>query len=258
MTRLFSTPRCVSLALGVACTAPLSPAQENPWRISLTPYAWATDVHVDVALDGDSIVDETIPVADLLEDVEATFQGRCELHRGRFGALLDAFYVAMSDSASGFPLPQGAGTGELDWRMDLTIGDLALTFDPQGDGEGLSMLLGTRLIEQSVRADATFTTAGGSTSVDLSADDTLVDGLIGLRYGRALGQHLRFEAQLDLSTGGTEHTWSVFPALTYGFFGDRCALVAGYRHLAISFEEEGGLESDVELFGPVIGLRCSF
>jgi hypothetical protein len=253
--------RCPSrLALGLSLIPALAraaPAQGDRWRTSVTPYLWATDVGIDVELDGGSIVDATIPVEDLLEDVDVTFQGHVEIARGAHGLAFDLFHVGMSDTASGFALPDGAGTGALDWSMDLTLADLAGVFDPRGDGRGVSFLYGLRLIDQRVDADATFATAGGAQSASSGASDTLVDALAGVRYRAPIGAHLTLQAQLDASTGGTDSTWSASPSLAWSFGEGRFALLAGYRHMAIDFGDEGGLESEMTLSGPVLGLRLS-
>lgn len=254
MKRSFRTVLCLSLLPALAGAAP---AQGERWRTTVTPYLWATDVGVDVELDGGSIVDATIPVEDLLEDVDVTFQGHVEVARGAHGLALDVFHVAMSDSASGFTLPQGAGTGALDWSMDLTLADVAGVYDPRGDGRGLSFLYGLRLIDQRVDADGAFTTTGGAQSTSFGASDTLVDALAGVRYRAPIGAHLTLQAQLDASTGGTDSTWSASPTLAWSFGEGRFALLAGYRHMAIDFADEAGLESEMTLSGPVLGLRLT-
>lgn len=250
----------VRLALGLSLFPALTGAthaQGERWKTTITPYLWATDVGVDVELDGGSIVDATIPVEDLLEDVDVTFQGHLELTRGAHGLAFDLFHVGMSDTASGFALPEGSGTGSLDWSMDLTLADVAGVYDPRGDGRGLSFLYGLRLIDQRVDADAVFTTAGGMPTASFGASDTLVDALAGVRYRAPIGAHLTLQAQLDASTGGTDSTWSASPSMAWSFGEGRFALLAGYRHMAIDFADEGGLESEMTLSGPVLGLRLS-
>lgn len=252
-----SAARLALAALTLTSLGGVSLAQGERWRTTVTPYLWATDVGVDVELDGGSIVDATIPVEDLLEDVDVTFQGHVELMRGAHGLALEVFHVAMSDSASGFDLPQGAGTGSLDWSMDLTLADVAGVYDPRGDGRGLSFLYGLRLIDQRVDGEAAFATVGGTQTGSFGASDTLVDALAGVRYRAPIGAHLTLQAQLDASTGGTDSTWSASPSMAWSFGEGRFALLAGYRHMAIDFADEGGLESEMTLSGPVLGLRLS-
>lgn len=243
--------------LAVLTLSALSAAQDERWHWTLTPYAWATDVGIDTRLDGRQVVDETIPVKDLIEDLDLTFQGRIEVQKGAHGLLLDLFYVSMSDEVNGFALPQGAGTGDLDWTLDMTLADVAGIYDPEGDQRGLSFLYGARILDQRTKVDASFTTTSGTSAQTYEASSTLVDALLGLRYQGELTSHLSFQTQLDASTGGTDYTWSAFPSLTYSFGDGTCALVAGYRHMAVNFEDEGGLDTEMSLSGPVFGLRVS-
>jgi hypothetical protein len=231
-------------------------AQDEHWRWSVTPYVWATDVGVDVRLDGREVVDETIPVEDLLEDIDATFQGRIEAKRGEHGFMLDVFHVSMSDEVNGFPLPMGAGQGDLSWKMDMTIADVAGIYDPEGDDLGFQFLYGLRVIDQRAEVDAIFTTSRGSVPHDYDGSDTLVDVLAGVRFSNDLTERLRFQTQLDFSTGGTEFSWSAFPSLRYAF-GDGYGLVAGYRTMTVDFEDEGGRDSEMTLSGPVLGFQIS-
>jgi len=245
-----------SLPLALVLLAGVAQAQNEPWRVTVTPYLWATDVGIDIDLDGRSVVSETIPVDDLIDDIDLTFQGHLEAVRGAHGVAFDLFYVSMSDSTGNFPLPESAGDGSLDWQMDMTLADLAGVYDPGGDGRGVSFLYGLRLIDQRADADATFQTSSGTQHESYGGSDTWVDALLGVRYRAQLTQNLGLMAQLDASTGGTESTWSASPSLTYSL-GSSFALVAGYRHMEVDFGEQDGLDSRMTLSGPVLGLRAS-
>jgi len=249
-------------ALALAATATQASAsqattQDERWHWTVTPYVWATDVGIDTRVDGRQVVDAEIPVEDLLEDLDTTFQGRLEVQHGELGFLLDVFAVSMSDDVGDVPLPMGAGTGTIDWKMDLNVVDLAALWDPRGDRTGFSFLGGVRILDQHAEVDATFTTTSGTSQESYDADSTLVDALVGLRYRAELTPHLSLQAQLDASTGGTDATWSAFPSLSYTFGDGTWGLVAGYRHLTVDFEDEGGLDTEMSLSGPVFGLRVS-
>ncbi len=76
--------RLVIAAMVVAASAPA--AAEDEWTWSLSPYLWATDVGVDVAISDNNVVDETIAFEDLLDDLERVVQIRGEARRGRYTA----------------------------------------------------------------------------------------------------------------------------------------------------------------------------
>lgn len=253
---LFSTRFPLAALALLPMTGPAS-AQDDGWHWDLTPYAWATDVGIDTQLGGRQVVDATIPVEDLIDDIDLTFQGRVEAQHGEHGVLLDLFYVSMSDEVNTFQLPQGAGTGDLDWKLDMSVADVAGIYDPKGDRRGFSFLYGARIIDQRVEVDANFQTTSGNSSEHYEASDTLVDALVGVRFRGELTEHLTLSTQLDASAGGTDHTWSAFPSLTWSFGDGRYALMAGYRHMSVDFASEGDLDTDMSLSGPLVGLRMS-
>jgi len=229
------------------------------WRFHLTPYAWLTDVGVEAELDGRGTVEGTIPVADLLEDLDMIFQGRFEAQNGKHGVMVDIFYAAMSDQVGGLALPRGAGSADLDWTMDMTIADVAGVYAPSGNRLGLSFLYGTRIVDERATVDATFATGGGSFTEDYSTGETLVDGLVGMRFAKRLGGPFVYQMQADVSTGGTDFTWSLAPTLTFAFgqYG-RYGVNVGYRRMDVDFEDTGNLDPRMTLSGPVLGFRTSF
>lgn len=252
--------RALTLILIVGAATGRAAAAPAEFHWTFTPYAWATDVGVDVELDGRQAVDETIPVSDLMEILDTIVQLRLEGQYGAHGVALDLFDVTMSDEARGLALPQGAGTADLDAEIGMTIADLAAFYDPQGDGRGLVILAGARLISERATVDARFDLAAGPDADErYETDELLVDMLIGLRYSLRLSRHWSTQMQVDASAGQTDLTWSTNPSLAYGF-GDsgRFALLAGYRFMQIDFADEDGLDPEMSLSGVLVGLRTRF
>jgi hypothetical protein len=67
------------------------------------------------------------------------------------------------------------------------------------------------------------------------------------------------QMQADASTGGTDYTWSVAPALTCTLDKlGRVGIDAGYRYMKIDFKDDGSLDTQMRLSGAIIGLRTSF
>jgi hypothetical protein len=232
-------------ALSMALAA--GTAHATPWHFTLTPYAWATDLGIDTKIDGRQVIDKTIPVGDLISEIDTTFQMRFEAKRGAYGAMVDTFDVTMSDQKQGVVLPEGAGTADVDSDMGLTIMDVAALFDPKGDHQGFAFLGGTRIIDNRAAVDATFLTPFGPVTQSYDTSDTLVDALVGVRFSRQFSRHC------------TDHTWSAGPAVTYAF-GEtgRFGLTAGYRRMEVDFQDEDGLDNKMTLSGFLLGLRAAF
>lgn len=244
----------------VALLAAAPSAHAGDWKFSATPYAWATDVGMKADLNGRQVVDETIPVSDLMDMLDTIFQGRFDVQYRTVGLAMDVFDVTMSDRVDGLALPQGAGTATLSPDVRMTIFDLAATYTPPMRGRSVSALGGMRLVYERADVDANFALTAGPTVTDrYSTHETLVDALVGVRVVQPLSPHWGLQGQADFSSGGTEYTWSTAPSVFYVFDAARhYALSAGYRHMHIAFKEHDGLESDMTLSGALVGFRFSY
>ncbi len=261
MLPLPKTHAACGAALALLLFAGARPAHAaGDWRFSITPYAWATDVGVSADVRGRTVVDEKIPVSDLLEDLDTIVQLRLEAMHRESGVSIDLFDVTLSDEVVDVALPGGAGTADLDSDMGMTILDVAGLYDPKGDGQGASFLYGVRVLNERATIDAAFETSPGTTVNEAyETDETYVDALFGARYTKRFTRHWGVQARADVSTGGTDFTYSVGPALSYAFgklgqFG----LSAGYRYMKVDFEDKNDVDTEMTLSGFLLGLRTSF
>jgi len=235
-------------------------AEARDWTFSLTPYAWGTDIGMKADLDGRQVVDQKVPVSDLVKVLDTTVQGRFEAQYKSVGLSLDVFDVNLSDNVNGVPLPQNAGSANLSTEVGMTIFDVTGLFDPKGDLQGVQLLYGTRILDNRASVDVTFQPAPGvSMQEHYDGSETLVDGLIGLRYTKRFTRHWSLTTRADVSTGGTDYTWSAGPSVAYAFGSmGRHGLTVGYRTMKIDFEDQNGLDSRMTLSGFLVGLRSSF
>lgn len=249
-------------AVALALTAG-APATASDWQWRVTPYVWATDVGVDVAIDDRTVIDDEITIGELLEDVETIAQVRLEAQRGSHGLFLDLFDVTLADDPARLALPGGQGIALVTPEMGMTLLELGGLYDPRGDQRGFQLLYGARLLDQRAEIDAAFELVDGS-SVDrrYEIEDTLVDALIGVRYVRRLGERWSLETKADLSAGGTELTWSASPSLGWSFGAERrYTLQAGYRRMVVDFDTadaSADIDSRMTLSGFLVGLRVGF
>jgi len=231
------------------------------WKMSVTPYLWATDVGFDVSYADRDVVDVTLPFEDLLEDLETVAQIRFEATRGQHGVAIDLFDVTLADDGASVAIPDESGDSLLlDTESGMTILDLTGIYNPKADGTGVSFLYGMRVINQRNEIGATLVSGGeASASASYDMDDTFTDALVGLRYGGNLPKDWSYEITADVSTGDTELTWSVAPAIGYTFGAkDQFRVTAGYRHLLVDFETQDPVDMDMSLSGLLIGFRYQF
>lgn len=251
----------LKLATAVLLFATATPsASASDWLWTVTPYAWVTDVGIDVSVDDQPRISEVISAEELLEDLETIVQVRIEAQNGAHGLFADLFDVTLADDAAEIPLPGGAGSATLTPEMGMTLAEFGGLYDHGGDGRGLQLLYGVRLLNERAEIDAVFRrTDGTTTATTYEIDDTLVDGLVGLRYIRPFGKRWALEAKADVSAGGTELTWSAGPTLRYTFGkSGRYIATAGYRHMEVDFDTAENVDATMTLEGFVAGLRISF
>lgn len=230
------------------------------WRFHLTPYAWTTGIGVDSKLNGREVVSKDISVSDLIEDLDTIFQMKVEAVNGPFGAMVDIFDVNLLDETNGVTLPQGGGTADITSDVGMTILDVAGTYDPKGDRQGFQIIGGTRVLDERAAIDADLHPTPGTTVAQAyNADETLVDALIGARYVKRFAKYWAVGSAFDVSTGGTDYTWSFAPTLSFAFgqYG-RYGLNAGYRVMKFDFKDEGGMDTQMKLSGAQLGMRISF
>ncbi len=235
-------------------------AHADDWRFSVTPYAWATDIGVDASLNGRQVVDKTIPVSDLVDDITFMFQVRLEAQHGDFGAMVDLFDVSLSNDVKGVPLPEGAGSADLSSDIGMTILDVAGVYDHTRTGRGFAVFAGTRLLDQRATIDATMNlTNGPSVAQHYETDDWLTDALVGARFTMHFSPHWGVRMQGDASTGDTDYTWSAGPTLSYAFGNQgRFGVSAGYRYMKVDYKDNGSLDARMTLSGADVGFRVSF
>jgi hypothetical protein len=227
-------------------------ANASDWKWSVTPYVWATDVGVDASIDDRTVADGEIAFEDLLEDLDAVGQVHVEAQRGAHGLLFDLFDVRLSDDDDRIALPTG-GEAVLKTEIGMTIFEAGGFYDPRGDQQGLAFLYGTRILRQEADIDARFNL---SPTESYDVEDTLVDGLLGVRYIKNFSPRWSHQVRVDASAGGTELTWSAGSAISYTF--GRYALLAGYRRMVVDFDTGDSTDVDMTLSGFGIGLRTSF
>lgn len=231
----------------------------DEWQGRLTLNGWAPNVGVDAKLGGRQIIDGEIPVTDLLKHLKFMFQGQLEVQKGAFGGRIDVFDVSVSDETNA-ALPGGLGQATFKVKFGMTILDVAAFWNPKGDGEGITLLIGSRVLDQRPEVDASLTLTGGPTHAQSYGTSAwLFDGLVGARWDQILSRHWGYRLEADASTGGTDYTWSVAPSVRFVWGkANRFEVSAGYRHMVIDLPNKGDLETQMTLSGARLGFRFSF
>jgi hypothetical protein len=173
--------------------------------------------------------------------------------------MFDLFDVEMSEDGSAVTLPAAiGGDATVDSVVGMTILDLAGVYDPRGDGQGFSLIYGTRILSERAALDATIETEPPST-LSHDVDETIVDALVGVRYTKQLSRRFTTQLRADVSTGGTDLTWSAASEIRFALGkSGRYALTGGYKYMLVDFSSADSTDVDMTLSGFHTGLRISF
>ena len=252
--------KAVAAAILIIVMTAVAAHAQDTWKFDFTPYMWATDVGVNVKLDGHEVVDKQISVSDLLKDIDTIFQGQFSVQHGSIGVMTDLFDVNLSDNATGVSLPENKGTADIAMDSGMTILDVAGFYDRKADREGFVLLGGVRFLDERTTVNATLNPAGGPViPKTYQTSDWITDGLLGGRYQRHFTPRWGMNLQADASTGGTDHTWSASSLLSYNFGkNSRFGINGGYRYMDVHFKEENGIQTRMTMSGPLFGFRMSF
>lgn len=168
-----------TLALGVSF-----PTKAVAWEWTLLPYLWASDITMDVALNGNEVIGADIEFSDLVDKLDGAASFHFEGRQGSAGFWLDLTLIALSDSTSATgegPLPLPPDT-KIDTDLDLTIFEAAGFYRLTGDEmPGFDLLGGLRYIGMDQAFEVTLPLPPAQ-PLKTGTDEGYLDGFLGFRY----------------------------------------------------------------------------
>ena len=254
----------VMLALTLSFAPQQSRADGLNWTIA--PYLWASDVAMDVKVNGDPAFGVDVAFDDLLDKLDMAFMGHIEMSSDKFGALFDGIYISLADDKV-IPIgPGGPILGDLtiDTSLKLNIYELGM-FYRMGSGEvgssAFDIVGGIRLVD--VAQDIDIVLPGpGATPVNKQIDAAETDIFVGARLVGKFTEKWHYKLRADIAGGGTEGTINGLAAVGYTFGQSGLfSLDLGYRYMNIELKGEnsaGTTESDITMSGPVLGFIFNF
>jgi hypothetical protein len=274
-TRRSGAALAVTLAAGLVS----SPVQAEdaapaaPWKLSVTPYAWATSLHGKAGVAGRK-ADVDVSFSDVLKNLNGALMLDVELRKGRFALMSNSVFAKLEDDSSDLQ-----GRVKVDATANMLITGLAATyrvgtwqlaeFDRAGPlSVAVDPYAGIRYtyLDTELKGKLDLPDLGVNAKRTVDSDENWVDPIIGLRTIWTLGDRLSLLAAGDI--GGTsensDYSWQAIGLVGYrfGLFGTNNAnLLAGYRALHQKYETGNGrneFEWDVTLHGPVVGLTITF
>jgi len=246
----------VAAALPCAATA-----QQDAWRVQVTPYVWGPSVSGDIRPDPRlPSVHFDLSLGDILEDLDAAFFLDATARRGRFVMMLDLTYADQS-LGERWEIPKTSFTPEIDIDVDV---DLEITSSAFAVGYavvhepdiGLDLMAGARIWS----ADLTVDVPNRIPRLPerFSESGVWADPIIGARLHYTLVPRWSVLGYADY--GGfelaAESTWQAAATVNYRI-DERWLVSAGYRALALDYDD-GGLDLDIMIAGPLVGVTAQF
>jgi len=219
------------------------------WDVRTALYGWAT------AMDGEATVRGfTAPVdvkfSDILDNIDFAFMGVVEVGRGDWSFVADLFYAELGANNT-------VGSDRFDAGMEQFIGNFVAVRNLVDDGTTKFDVYGGARVNY-LSTDLFIDRPPGPADTHVSASESWVDPIIGVRAQRNLSEKVFLRGVADLGGFGIESdlTWQAYVALGYRLC-DKSALSIGYRGLGTDYTD-GGFNYDVVSHGLLLGFEYSF
>lgn len=232
-------------------TAAPAAAQAQEWSFSGTIYGWVPGIDLTVdspfgSLEGGKSNES------VLESIDMAFMASAEIRNGRWGLLGDFIYADLSGDRD---TPRGLAFSDLkiDTKIAAFSGYAAYRL---AENENIAFdLAGFRAFTVDIDAKLTATRPGGNRK--LSIDRTWVVPLLGARVIAPFADDWFAMAFADIGgVANDDMTWQALASLGYRFNETWSAELA-YRYMSID-TKIGGLDTEMDLHGPLIGVSARF
>lgn len=252
-------------AIGAAPGAAQAQATAVPrsgWSFEFTPYLWGAAMEGSVGAGELPTMNIDMSFSDVLDHLDAGLMGAFEARKGRWGALLDAIYMKIEDSATATrtgagPVGATASAGAL-LEVRQTTYAVALAYRLREGHAPLDLVGGVRYlrIEAEARIDGSLFAQSGS--VQRSAKKSWGDPYVGLRLQQPLAGRWTLAAYGDFGGFGvsSDFTWQALLGAEYEF-SNTITAKAGYRYIAVDYDQDG-FAFDMAYSGLYFGLGIRF
>jgi len=255
-----------ALLAPAAATAQSATPEPGAWQYSATLYGYLPSISGNTAFPADSGgVPINISAQQIIDSLKMTFMGTLEANNGRWGAFTDIVYVNLGHTKTGsrdftigdIGLPVGT-TSDLGLDFKATVWTLAGEYRVASDpGLTVDAIAGTRMLDLKQRLNWTITGSIGpldpvNRTGKAEADQTVWDGIVGVRGRYAFGAQREWSVPfyLDLGAGQSTMTWQAATGIGYGFkWGELSAL---YRWLDYDMKSGKAIQG-VRMSGPQVG-----
>ena len=243
--------RKTGLALALLAAGPAA-AQENGWTFQGSIYGWLPGLSTTISTPfGDYDVESN--GSDVLSNLDMTFMGTLEARTGKWGFIGDLLYVDLSDETDS-PFGRRFESSTLETTTTAFSG-YAVYRTYESDKAILDAGVGFRAFD--VGLDLNLESADSRPSYSASESETWAVPLVAARVILPLNESWFATAFADGGmTSSDTSTWQVFASVGYRF-NPRWSTQVGWRYMDIQ-KDIGGLDTSLDLSGPLIGVSARF
>lgn len=263
MTRI-STPLFFScLLLGATHAAwadnmlPVSPllksesGDSDAWRVSVSPYIWASGISGKVGQFGQPPARLNSSFSDVMSELDVAFMGAVDARHGRFSLLGDVMYSQLSGSGN---TDFGILSRSVKIKSKSFSGFVGAGYTVlESDRGHLDVIGGARLWSASTKIAFNGGALGGRSRTDSA---TWVDAVAGVRGQYALNERWYLTGWGVIGAGQAKLDWDVTAALGYQFESNLSAML-GYRALGVNYDRNGFVYNVIQQ-GPILGFAYRF
>jgi hypothetical protein len=242
------------------------PVRAQGWDWTVAPYLWASDVKMDLSINGNQLIGGDASFKDLLDKTDSVFMGHFEGRNGNWGLYADTIYLDLGDSKTMSVGPGGPILDDFmaDAGLNMKLydfGGLYRVGDPDADVT-FDLLAGVRYVDVDIDVTLSFPLPGME-PVDIRKSPSETDLMLGGRLIGKFAERWHWGLRGDFSFGGTDGTYNLLAAVGYTFGQSGLfSLDLGYRYMSIDI---GGTtrrnlpsEADIVMSGPVLGFVFQF
>jgi len=205
--------------------------------------------------------DIDIPFHELLDDLDMAFMGALGARRGKLTLAMDMIYLNVeerNDKKISLPVSPDIGiTGDTDVKLKGFVGTPTVRYALlDGDRGRMNILGGARYLWLDASISVSVSGERRSIGAKISDSGSVWDGIVGIEGEYNLSPRWYLSFYLDGGAGESDSTWQSFAGAGY-----RCNtldFVFGYRYMDWDFDGEHRVFNDLDLGGPIAGIKFSF
>ena len=248
---------CASAAVFAQATNPpvAIPQVSDAWRVSLTPYLWATGISGSVGYGGNQIASASISSGSVFQALKFGGMLEAEVHKGNFGFSMDLMYASLGKSGSRAP----DNYVDLGSTTDVTQGvyTFAGTYTLfNSKNVYLDALAGARIF--SMNSTTNFSVNGYQLGYTQTSNSTSIDPIIGLKGRIRIAESdyfIPFYADVGGGGGTTQLTSQAFLGAGRAFdWGD---VQLGVKNLYYS-QKNQNVTTNLNFMGFAAGVTFKF